>query len=79
MNTKELSEELDNLPKDLKKPILAIINHETEIKMEKVLNKLDTVQSEIKGLNDKIMTTRYLIIGLGLLITILSFIFKMNS
>ena len=37
------------------------------------------MQSMERNLNDKIMTTRYLIIGLGLLITILSFIFKMNS
>ena len=62
--------------------------------MEKVLNRFDAIkesvqseissikesmQSEIRSVNDKIMTTRYLIIGLGLIITILSFVFKINS
>ena len=59
--------------------------------MEKVLNRFDAIkesvqseissikesmQSEIRSVNDKIMTTRYLIIGL--IITILSFVFKIN-
>ena len=49
MNTKELSEQLDNLPKDLKKPILAIIDHETEVKMEKVLSRFDTIQNKFEN------------------------------
>ena len=57
-------------------------DHKTNVGMEKVLNRFDAIkesmQSEIRSVNDKIMTTRYLIIGLGFIITILSFVFKIN-
>ena len=47
--------------------ILALIDQKVESEMEKVL-------SEIRSVNDKIMTTRYLIIGLGFLMTIISIV-----
>ena len=63
--------------------------------MEKVLNRFDaikesmqseissikeSIQSEIRSVNDKIMTTRYLINWAWVfIITILSFVFKINS
>ena len=101
MNLSEISKEIKNLPEKEINAILALIDHKTNVDMEKVLSRFDvfdsklnsikdsmkseiisikeSVQSEIRSVNDKIMTTRYLIIGLGLLITILSFVFKMNS
>ena len=104
----KISKEIKNLPEKEINAILALIDHKTNVDMEKVLSRFDvfdsklnsikdsmkseiisikeSVQSEIRSVNDKIMTTndkimttRYLIIGLGLLITILSFVFKINS
>ena len=71
MNLSDVSGNLVHLPDDQKNAILALIDLKTESDMEKVLAKIDSMRSE---LNDKIMTTRYLIIGLGILITILKFL-----
>ena len=85
MNLSDVSENLVHLPDDQRRAILALIDLKTESEMEKVLAKMDSIQSEMHSmrsemhnikdsLNDKIMTTRYLIIGLGILITILKFL-----
>ena len=112
MNLSEISKDIKNLPEKEINAILALIDHKTNVDMEKVIMEIrnmnskfdvikdsmkyeiisikdsmqseiisikDSMKSEIRSVNDKIMTTRYLIIGLGLLITILSFVFKMNS
>ena len=61
---------------------LKIFFPNTELDMKEVLNRLDAMQSkfesEIRSLNDKIMTTRYIIgVGFGiiaLLITVFKFL-----
>ena len=82
MNIEELSEQLDNLPKGQKKTILAIINHETEVKMEKVLSRLDTIESKFESkfsaieskFESKFSILLWVISAIGLMIAIFKFI-----
>lgn len=67
MKTVEIAKHIENLPKDEKNAILAIIDLKVENDMDKVMSKLDSMNSRI--------TTLYWLIGLlGLLMSVLKFI-----
>ena len=80
MDIAELLKQTENLPEEQKRSILALIQLKSQSDMEKVLNRLDVMQAvsdarfnamqaAFKG---EMAGLRYMIIGLGLLITIVS-------
>ena len=87
MNLSEIEKQIKNLPEKQINAILALIDHKTNADMEKVLSRFDvfdsklnsikeSMQSEIRSVNDKIMTTRYIIgVGLGIIVLLIT-IFK---
>ena len=84
MKMERLSKEFDDLPKEQKRAILAIIDHKTEQDMKEVLSRLDAIKDSMQSLEEKIMSSvkgeisgiKYMIGGLILLISVLSLLFK---
>ena len=78
MKTKKVAELADNLPTKEKLSILELIDFKVESDMEKVINKIESLDNRINGLHSK-MTTVLWVIGIGFtlmgsFITILKFI-----
>ena len=75
---KELSDQLkqlDNLPKDQKNTILALIDLKTELDMKEVISRFDSMQSEIKSemksMQSKFSILLWVISAIGLMIAII--------
>lgn len=67
MKTVEIAKHIENLPESEKNAILAIIDLKVENDMDKVMSKLDSMNTRI--------TTLYWLIGLlGLLMSVLKFV-----
>ena len=71
---KELSDQLkqlDNLPKDQKNTILALIDLKTELDMKEVISRFDSMQSEMKSMQSKFSILLWVISAIGLMIAII--------
>ena len=78
MKTSQFAEQLENLPKDQKMAILAIIDLKVENDMEKVLHKLDSMEksmnSRFESMDTRITVLYWLIGALGVFLSVLKFL-----
>lgn len=78
MKTKDFAEQVENLPKNHKMAILGIIDLKTDNDMDKVLQRLDGIQAEMraemKAMENRISVLYWLIGALAVLMSIYKFL-----
>ncbi|WP_421805737.1 hypothetical protein [Flagellimonas sp.] len=78
MKTKDFAEQVENLPKEQKMAILGIIDLKVDNDMEKVLQRIDSMNAEMKAemrtMENKISVLYWLIGALAVLMSIYRFL-----
>ena len=66
MKITELKKHIENLPDDIKEPILALIEYKTDSDMEKVLDKITGIKQELESKMDTQYRMLLWTVGVGM-------------